>query len=294
MKRFSKMFEMFIIFVGLVVILSCSNQVQDFSSDITYDFSSDGEPIDVIILAGQSNATGSCLAEDLREYVSPEDFELFTNGFENQKIIWYLDWSKLGYLPVSSKLTNVKFGQGFSDFSFGPEIGISYKMNKEHKKVVIIKFTSPGAGITTFVNTKGLNYFFEFFIFESMKELNDIGYFPKIKCLCWMQGETDSSEKFDALMYEKREKLLISDIRKKFGNDIVFIDARVTDWTLVKPNCFQDIVNNAKMNISELKNNNYIIKSNGLKKSYDRMHYDAYSQFELGKCFGEMILSKCY
>lgn len=52
MKRFSKMFEMFIIFVGLVVILSCSNQVQDFSSDITYDFSSDGEPIDVIILAG--------------------------------------------------------------------------------------------------------------------------------------------------------------------------------------------------------------------------------------------------
>ena len=39
---------------------------------------------------------------------------------------------------------------------------------------------------------------------------------------------------------------------------------------------------------------NYIIKSNGLKKSYDRMHYDAYSQFELGKRFGEMILSKCY
>ena len=59
MKRFSKMFEMFIIFVGLVVILSCSNQVQDFSSDITYDFSSDGEPTDVIILAGQSDATGS-------------------------------------------------------------------------------------------------------------------------------------------------------------------------------------------------------------------------------------------
>lgn len=295
MKRFSKMFKMFIIFVGLIVILSCSNQVQDISSDITYDFSSDGEPIDVIILAGQSNATGCCFSEDLREYVSPEDFELFTNGFENQKIIWYLDWSNYSMLSVYTDLTNVKLGHGFSESAFGPEIGISYVMNKENKEVVIIKFTSPGSGINTFVNSEGLNSFFDLFIFNLMKKLNDMGFSPSIKCLCWMQGEYDSTEKKDAQRYEKREQFLISKVREKYGNEIVFIDAKVTDWDLVFPLCYQDIVNDAKKSISINENNCFMINSVNLtKKDDDLAHYDAKSEFELGKRFGEMIISKCY
>ncbi len=295
MKRFSKMFKMFIIFVGLVVILSCSNQVQDLSSNITYDFSSDGEPIDVIILAGQSNATGACLSEDLRNHVSPEDFELFTNGFENQKIISYLDWSNYSMLSVYTDLTNVKFGHGFSESAFGPEIGISYVMNKENKEVVIIKFTSPGSGIDTFVNPEGLNSFFDLFIFNSMKRLNDMGFSPSIKCLCWMQGECDSTKKEEALLYEGREQFLISKVREKYGNEIVFIDAKVTDWDLVFPLCYQDIVNDAKKSISINENNCFMINSVNLTKDDDDLaHYDAISEFELGKRFGEMILNKCY
>lgn len=294
MKRFSKMFAMFIIFVGLVVILSCSNQLQDISSDITYDFSSDGEPIDVIILAGQSNATGCCFSEDLRGYVSPEDFELFTNGFENQKIIWYLDWSNHSLPSLSSGLTNVKLGQGFSNVGFGPEIGISYVMNEVNKRVIIIKYSSPGSGIDTFINSNGLNKNFEFFIANSLYEICNIGYNPKIKCICWMQGETDSSYEYEANLYEQREKNLILAMRKKFGTEIAFIDAKITDWYLVMPNCYQEVVNKAKTNISHSKLNSYLINSNGLTKLEDLMHYNARSQFELGKRFGEMILSKCY
>ena len=294
MKRFSKMFEMFIIFVGLVVILSCSNQSQDFSSNLVYDFSSDGEPIDVIILAGQSNATGCCFSEDLRKYVSPEDFELFTNGFENQKIVWYLDWSNHSLPSISSELTNVKLGQGFSDVGFGPEIGISYVMNKINKKCVIIKYSSPGSGIDTFLSSNDLNKVFEFFIANSLCEISKKGYSPEIKCICWMQGETDSCYEQEAGLYEKRETTLISAFRRHFGTDIAFIDARITDWFLVMPNCYQDVVNKAKVNISRSQANNYIINSNGLTKLEDLMHYNAKSQFELGKRFGEMILSKCY
>ena len=41
--------------------------------------------------------------------------------------------------------------------------------------------------------------------------------------------------------------------------------------------------------------NNYLINSDVLRKQeFDLAHYDARSQFELGKRFGEMILSKCY
>ena len=295
MKRFSKMFEMFIIFVGLVVILSCSNQVQDISSDITYDFSSDGEPIDVIILAGQSNATGSCLNEGLKNYVTSEEYALFTRGFENQKIIWYLDWSNYSMPPVSEQLTNVKMGQGLPGIGFGPEIGISYVLNKNNKEVVIIKVTSPGSGIGTFVNDNGLAPFFELFIFNSMKELNDKGYSPKIKCMCWMQGERDSSSVCLAFNYEKNEELLVSEIRNKFGKEIVFINAKITDWELVSSPCYQNIVNDAKIKNVNKDIHNYMINSDGLRKQvYDLSHYDAYSQFELGKRFGEMILSKCY
>ena len=300
MKRFSKMFKMFIIFVGLIVILSCSNQTQDFSSDITYDFSSDGEPIDVIILAGQSNATGCCFSEDLREYVSPEDFELFTNGFENQKIIWYLDWSFYGMSSESGNFTNVKLGQGAGIDFFGPELGISYVFNKSKKNIIIIKYTSPGSGINRFVSKETITSFvmnasFEEYIVQSLQEIVSRGYSPSVKGFCWMQGEADSCYYEASMEYENKERGLIGDIRKKFGREIAFIDAKVTDLNLLLPICYQFNVNNAKVNISNEENQNFIIDSVNLNKKIDDVaHYDARSQFELGKRFGEMILNKCY
>lgn len=300
MKRFSKMFKMFIIFVGLIVILSCSNQTQDFSSDITYDFSSDGEPIDVIILAGQSNATGYCLNENLRDFVSPEDFELFSNGFENQKIFWYLDRSIYNMPPEIVNFTNVKFGQGTGIDFFGPEIGISYVFNKSKKNIIIIKYTSPGSGIDRFVSKKNITSFvlnasFEGFMVQSLQEIVSRGYSPSVKGFCWMQGEADSCNYEASMEYENKERDLIEDIRKKFGEEIAFVDAKITDLNLLFPICYQYNVNKAKINVSIDEKQNFIIDSVNLnKKIDDAAHYDARSQFELGKRFGEMILNKCY
>ncbi len=87
---------------------------------------------------------------------------------------------------------------------------------------------------------------------------------------------------------------MIEDIRKKFGREIAFIDAKVTDLNLLLPICYQFNVNNAKVNISNEENQNFIIDSVNLNKKIDDVaHYDARSQFELGKRFGEMILNKC-
>ncbi len=299
MKRFSKMFEMFIIFVGLVVILSCSNQVQDLSPNITYDFSSDGEPIDVVILAGQSNATGCALCEDLREYVTPKDFELLTNGFANQKIIWFNDGSDFDMDSSRGCFSNVQLGQSIVKEYFGPEIGISYVFNQAGKKLIIVKYTSPGSFITRFVSVSNdssvvLNQTLEEFLIQSLQELVNEGYSPAIKAFCWMQGEADSSWRNTAERYLNLEKGLITDVRRKFGKDIVFIDAKITDWNLVTPFCFQNIVNEAKINLSDGVQN-YMINSDNLsKKEDDLAHYDSRSQFELGKRFGEMILNKCY
>lgn len=168
MKRFSKMFEMFIIFVGLVVILSCSNQVQDFSSDITYDFSSDGEPINVIILAGQSNATGCVDYDQLKDYITDEDYSLFTKGFSNQKIIGYLHNIYNAEDSEKISFSKVQFGQGNEETNFGLEIGISYILSKSNKKNIIIKYTAPGASINFFVVNNKMNFSFETFLKESL------------------------------------------------------------------------------------------------------------------------------
>lgn len=168
MKRFSKMFEMFIIFVGLVVILSCSNQVQDFSSDITYDFSSDGEPINVIILAGQSNATGCADYDQLKDYITDEDYSLFTKGFSNQKIIGYLHNIYNAEDSEKISFSKVQFGQGIEETNFGLEIGISYILSKSNKKNIIIKYTAPGASINFFVVNNKMNFSFETFLKESL------------------------------------------------------------------------------------------------------------------------------
>lgn len=299
MKRFSKMLEIVYVFVGLVVILSCSNQVQEFSSDSIYNFSSNGEPIDVIILAGQSNATGCALCEDLREYVTPKDFELLKNGFSNQKIIWFKDGSDFDMDSSRESFSNVQLGQGIVKEYFGPEIGISYVFNQAGKKMIIVKYTSPGSFITRFVSVSKdssvvLNQTLEEFLIQSLQELVNEGFSPSIKAFCWMQGEADSSWRNTAERYLKLEKGLITDVRRKFGKDIVFIDAKITDWNLVTPFCFQNIVNEAKINLSDGVHN-YMINSDNLsKKEDDLAHYDSRSQFELGKRFGEMILSKCY
>lgn len=295
MKRFSKMFEMFIIFVGLVVILSCSNQVQDFSSDITYDFSSDGEPIDVIILAGQSNATGCADYDQLKDYITDEDYSLFTKGFSNQKIIGYLHNIYNAEDSEKISFSKVQFGQGNEDTNFGLEIGISYILNKSNKKNIIIKYTAPGASINFFIVNNKMNFSFETFLKESLSDIVEMGYSPSIKALCWMQGETDSILKSTAEQYEKNMILLLYDIRNKFGQDISFIDAQITDWDRVTPNSYQYLVNNAKIRIAAVGSNNYIVDSIGLtKKEDDVAHYDSVSEFELGKRFGNIILNICY
>ena len=281
MKRFSKMFEMFIIFVGLVVILSCSNQVQDISSDITYDFSSDGEPIDVIILAGQSNATGCADYDQLKDYITDEDYSLFTKGFSNQKIIGYLH--------------NIYNAEDSEKISFSKVQFISYILSKSNKKNIIIKYTAPGASINFFVVNNKMNFSFETFLKESLSDIVEMGYSPSIKALCWMQGETDSILKSTAEQYEKNMILLLYDIRNKFGQDISFIDAQITDWDRVTPNSYQYLVNNAKIRIAAVGSNNYIVDSIGLtKKEDDVAHYDSVSEFELGKRFGNIISNICY
>lgn len=290
MKRFSKMFEMFIIFVGLVVILSCSNQVQDFSSDITYDFSSDGEPIDVIILAGQSNMAGCGIVEEANQYFSIDEYNHIKNGINGITIFVCNDFAAkdLGcyYLPYS----NVSFENGPFEGLFGPEVGFALEYQKTGRNLVLIKYTAGGMPLGYFMDAGDISQTMKSFILSCCLELVKQGYEPNIKGFCWMQGE-NNCDYVGAHNYYKDELLLIKYIRRNFNDKLLFIDARVTDWQLISPNCYQDVVNQAKEKIAKEEDLCYLIDSTGLIKGNDRAHYDTPSIIELGRRFAKEFLA---
>lgn len=300
MKRFS--FVYFFLFSLCYLITSCSNNSSLLSDDLFFKNEDDVSsiigsesseidiPLDVIILAGQSNATGISNTEELKDYISSDLYELFSNGCDNIFIIGHTDWSSIDQGSNEISLQKVKFGLGAYSYHFGLEIGISSILKDNGKKTLIIKYTSPGNFIDFFLNGDSISYHFEKFINYSLNKLKNLGFTPSIKAMCWMQGENDSMLYNYAVKYEEKENLLISAVRKKYGENIIFVDARVTDWNLVQINNFQSIVNEAKEKISSSGSRNYLIDSTGLNKSQkDACHYDARSEFELGARMGKII-----
>ena len=268
-------------------IISCSNVLPNANSNVISSI-----PIDVIILAGQSNATGYARSDQLLNQISyDESLELIT-GFKEQKIIVYLDNTIRNASPTIINFTNVRLGQGGNQFCFGLEIGLSYILNREQKEIIIIKYTAPGQIINFFVNENGLDNSFSDFIETSLQTIKKNGYSPTIKALCFMQGESDAIYYISAVNYKKNLNNLISNIRKRYGENIILIDAPVTAWELFFPDNYQSIVNDAKLSVSLADSRNFLIDSTGLVKNpYDSTHYDAASEFEIGKRMGQVFLN---
>lgn len=306
MRRFYLLFIAIISSIFCIFVLSCANgsfsnlelvfidfpnnKIENFfSTSDEEDYSLDNS-VNVIILAGQSNATGVAYSEHLKNYLPSETFDMFSTGCENVYIMGYTDWSITESNPVVFNLQKVRFGFGAYVGQFGLEIGIADVFKNQSKKTIIIKYTSPGNYIDFFVKGENISSHFESFINSSLATIKNKGFQPTVKALCWMQGESDSSSDFYAAKYEACETILVNDIRKKFGENIIFVDAYVTDWDLVQPYNFQVIVNKGKVSISNLDSKNNLVDSSGLTKyDNDPCHYDAKSEFELGVRMGEIL-----
>ncbi len=285
--RMGQKYFLWTLLFSFFFIISCSNVTSDINSNTISTV-----PVDVILLAGQSNATGFSHSDKLLKQISYDDALEMTIGFKEQKIIAYQDNTIHNKSPSIITFTNVRLGQGGNEFSFGLEIGLSYIFRQEQKKVIIIKYTAPGYIINYFVNDKGLDNSFSDFIETSLQTIKNNGYSPTIKALCFMQGESDAIYYISAINYEKNLNILISNIRKRYGENIILIDAPVTAWELFFPVNYQSIVNDAKQSIAFADSKNFLIDTTGLVKNpYDSTHYDAASEFELGKRMGQVFLN---
>lgn len=253
----------------------------------------------VIILLGQSNMVGFSFSK----YLSTSchfKYDEYIRGYKDIKISFYSSDS----YSSGAKFVTTRLGLGLSKDQFGPEVGIAEQLNIANKKnIYLIKYakgsttlylnwlspSSKGCSLTGDMYKGAIDY-----IYDSLHELENNGFSPIIKAICWMQGE-DDAKGTEFNNYYNYTKHLISDLRAEFikyaPKGIGFIDAAIAnipDWKE------HDIINNAKMcNAKEDKQSIFIgTNKKGIISSNepDNYHYDSSSMIKLGHLFGDELL----
>ncbi len=261
--------------------------------------------IDVIIMGGQSNMVGCSTYSGLADSVGTAKYDEYVSGYKGIKIA-YDCWTRNGdddyqrQNHSNNKFVSSVLGEGNSDLTFGPEIGMAETFSStRNNKVALIKYAcgassllmdwaSPSAGKMTTMYKNFLAY-----VKEEMKVLSNNGYAPTIKAMCWMQGEADAFAGYCEEYYSNLH-YFVQDLRKELlsysGNaNFAFIDGGISDsssWPQYQ------IVNAAKQSFASESTNNIYIDTiaAGLNKDVlqsDNAHYKAPAMITLGKLFAQ-------
>ena len=281
------------------MILSCTScQKEENKKDLG--------PVNVVLISGQSNAVGCTRSIYIKDSISEEKYDEFSQGYDDI-LISYDCWTKDDFdKPQQSYYSQnkskgfvpVKLGQGNGDSTFGPEIGIAEELHERFGgKLFIIKYACGASNLKDdWAPTDSPMYpRFIKYVKAEMKRLSNQGYKPTIKAFCWMQGEGDTYDRYHQY-YLQNLRSFVGNVRQDLsslaGNkEIPFIDAQIApgNWT------FWSQVNAAKRTFSQESDNNYLIQSiqEGLHTdqeppaSPDVAHFDSESEVKLGHLFAQ-------
>ena len=278
---------------------------------------------DIIVLAGQSNAVGCSYVEYLPKSFTEQQIKKWRDGYENIKINYYSH-------DVKSKgFEKTRFNCSVSDEdTFGPEVGIADLLDKKYpgREFFIVKLAFGGVTLyNDFISPSAdkkydpLSYadqkedaakalmagesfrpgwcYNELvkIVSESIKTLEDQGYSPEIKALCWMQGESDANNEDATASYAHNYDAFLCDLKacfSKYTDGCVFVDAGVsTVWERYVR------MNEIKRSYAEKRPDCVFIDTiaaglttaNEPENEPDIGHYDAYSEIKLGRLFAENI-----
>lgn len=302
--------KLLLVFSLLLGLCSCQNNNNESSSLI------ENEPknVDVIILAGQSNAEGHSLSDYLLGQIDDDLKEKVLNGFDNTYIRYKCGSYGTTYTSGNYNRTyqKVSIGQGGNVSRFGPEIGMAkyFDENQEilNKEIYIIKYAVGGTSIykdwrspssANLVDKTGQLYeTLLHFTDEALTQLKKKDLIPTIKAICWMQGESDGI----ANTYETLEENFINDLLEEFSiyapgdGKIKFVDAGISQspaWPY-----YQTINNAKKANQAKDSDNRVYIDTINEGLTYDLepevnpdiCHYDSLSMLKLGELFAKTLV----
>ena len=258
----------------------------------------------VVILLGQSNMEGNAYNMYLKKTI-PQKADMYAQGFSDVKIAYH----NSGGYTSNGEFVDVNLGQGYTENRFGPEVGIAEAMHNANKKnVFLIKYaigatSLSGHWIPPSCRAGGGPLYKEAvkFVLDCINKLEDMGYYPEIKAICWMQGEDDSNgNQYNS--YYTYTKHFVEDLREAWKlymdlDGIGFIDAAILASDIWKEH---EIINNAKKKAAEEDELSEFIDTNaaGLHTNYepvgavDPYHYDSDSMITLGQLFGNVLLNR--
>ncbi|MBO7273623.1 MAG: hypothetical protein J6V22_02085 [Clostridia bacterium] len=263
-----------------------------------------GKRVKVILLMGQSNATGVGRVAYLQQNIAAEQFAKYENGFDSVLINFSMDNNTNS---SNGEFVNVNLGCSISPELFGPEVGMAEKLTEAwgEEEVIILKYTYSGTALYSqwlADGERGAIYSaMQKFVDTYMTFLRNQGYDARLGAVCWMQGESDACMENSAKRYYKAQSNFVSYLREDFSKyaedgGICFIDAGISDSSLWP---FYQTVNEAKEKMADDSNLNYYFSTIEAGLSYslepqeapDLAHYDATSTLKLGHLFGEYVIA---
>lgn len=259
----------------------------------------------VILLGGQSNASGCSRDDYLKKNVTPEKYAEYEAGYGNVYINYFATGtnSSDGFVRCSVR-------QGEGGGFFGPELGLAERLSELYPDELffIIKCAWGGSNLhsqwlspSAQGRTGRMYKSFVEYVETSMEYLLLKGYDAKIEGMCWMQGESDSFSVEAATEYGDNLSKLIEDIRKKFSrysaeDGLAFVDAYIAAtpafWV------HYELVNQSKDEVAKSSDMNALVDtiSAGLtcdlepEGAPDIPHYDSMSQIKLGRLFADELV----
>jgi len=260
-----------------------------------------GKPVKVILLLGQSNATGSSITAYLKDNIPAEQFARYEKGFDSVRINYCLDdhsaTSKGEFVPVDLTC-------GATAGFFGPEVGMAEALSEAYpdETVYILKYTMSGYSLHHHwlcAGARGSVYeACMAFVKTHLDNLRAHGVDPRVGVICWMQGESDTTD-FKASHYYDNQVSFAAYLREDLSDyaaegGIHFVDAGISDSPYCEP--AYPTVNEAKERFSELSPLNHYFSTIELgftihkepEGEPDWGHYDSLCELELGRIFGRM------
>lgn len=261
-----------------------------------------GQPVKVIVLLGQSNATGCSLTSYLQQCVTSEQYAAYRQGYESVLINYCLDDHKYTSDGAFVK-TDLTCAAG--DGYFGPELGMAEVLSKAYpdEQIFVLKYSMSGYSLHHHWLCGGQRgSIYEAcmaFLTTYLQALTDAGYDARVGAVCWMQGESDTTD-FKASKYLENQTLFASYLREDLAawaeqGGIYFIDAGISNSPYCEP-AYPEI-NKAKEQFAALSDMNLYFST--IDAGYtvhkepegdpDWGHYDAQSELSLGRKFGELV-----
>ena len=263
----------------------------------------DGQPAKVILLLGQSNATGCSLTSYLQECVSAEQYAVYESGFDSVRINYCLDDHKYtsGGAFVKTDLSCAA-GDGY----FGPEVGMAEVLAEAYpnEAVFILKYSMSGYSLHHHwlcAGERGSIYeACMAFVKTYLQALTDAGYDARVGAVCWMQGESDTTD-FKASKYLANQTAFAAYLRQDLADyaeqgGIYLIDAGISNSPYCEP--AYPAINEAKAAFASQSELNLYFST--IDAGYtvhkepegdpDWGHYDAESELALGHRFGELVV----